>query len=204
MRQCFKDENLLWLIYEIIDSTDEGIPIGNLLSQWSANIYLSDFDHWIKEHKRVRFYHRYMDDIVIFGESKDYLRELYGEIVQLLNLYHLTIKRNYQIFPTYVRGLDFLGYRFFNGYTLLRKRTAKSMKRKMKAIRRKVARGGRINQHDYGSINSYSGWLKHADCYRLRSEYIAPLLPYCDEYYREVIKHDRPRAGTSDREAKKA
>lgn len=72
-RSIFKDKELLWLLDEIIDSTegDTGIPIGNYLSQFSGNFYLSSFDHWIKEEKHVDSYHRYMDDIVIFAETKE-------------------------------------------------------------------------------------------------------------------------------------
>ena len=82
-RRMFKDPELLWLIDEIIDSPPEdttGVPIGNYLSQYSGNLYLATFDHWIKEVKRVKFYHRYMDDIVVFGRSKEELRSLFADI----------------------------------------------------------------------------------------------------------------------------
>ena len=77
-RRLFKDQDLLWLIDEIIDSTEgeKGIPIGNYLSQYSGNFYFSEFDHWIKEVKRVKHYFRYMDDIVILGRSKEELHQL--------------------------------------------------------------------------------------------------------------------------------
>ena len=66
--RLFKDRDLLWLIYEIIDSLpeDEGIPIGNYLSQYSGNLYLSQFDHWIKEVVGIKYYFRYMDDMVFY------------------------------------------------------------------------------------------------------------------------------------------
>lgn len=187
-RSIFKDEDLLWLIEEIIDSSETGIPIGNFLSQWSANIYLSDFDHWIKEAKGVKHYHRYMDDIVIFSDSKEELRKLLRDIRRYLRIYKLEVKSNYQIFPTFIRGLDFLGYRFFQGYILLRKRTYMKMRRKMKAILRKIMRGGMINSHEWGSINSYDGWLKWCNSFRLRREYISPLLPYVKEYNYDMAR----------------
>lgn len=61
-RRLFKDDDLLWLLDEIIDSTpgDTGIPIGNYLSQYSGNFYLSSFDHWMKEVKHVKYYYRYI------------------------------------------------------------------------------------------------------------------------------------------------
>ena len=57
---------------EIIDSA-EGVPIGNYLSQFFANLYLAYFDHWLKEDKKIKYYFRYADDIVILHNSKEYL-----------------------------------------------------------------------------------------------------------------------------------
>ncbi|MDD2496198.1 MAG: RNA-directed DNA polymerase, partial [Tissierellia bacterium] len=77
-RKLFKDKDLLWLLDEIIDSTEgnTGIPIGNYLSQYSGNFYFSSFDHWIKEEKQVKYYYRYMDDIVLINEDKNKLKSL--------------------------------------------------------------------------------------------------------------------------------
>lgn len=173
--ELFKDKRLLWLLNEIIDSTDgeRGIPIGNYLSQYSGNFYLSDFDHWIKEQKHIKYYYRYMDDIVILHSSKEYLHELHQEIDEYMrNELDLTIKDNWQVFPTRTRGLDFVGYRFFDNYTLLRKSTCKSMKKKMLALRRKEE----LTFNDYCSIQSYIGWLRHCNSYRLQLKYTVPLL----------------------------
>ena len=79
LRRKLKDKRLLRLLDEIIDSAD-GVPIGNYLSQYFANLYLTYFDHWIKEQKRVKHYFRYADDIVILASDKSYLHSLMGEI----------------------------------------------------------------------------------------------------------------------------
>jgi len=84
LRKKFKDNDLLWLLDEIIDSSD-GLPIGNYLSQYFANFYLTYFDHWIKETKAVKYYFRYADDIVILSNNKPHLHELLFEIKQYLN-----------------------------------------------------------------------------------------------------------------------
>lgn len=208
-RRLFKDSELLWLLDEIIDSictaniedirdlwffdedVDEetGIPIGNYLSQYCGNFYLSDFDHWIKEEKRVKHYFRYMDDIVIFGSSKEELHALKREIdVYFMRELRLTIKGNWQVFPSYVRGVDFVGYRTFLNYTLLRKSSCTNFKKKMVAIREKTASGQMMNYSEWCSVNSYKGWLKHCDSYRLRKKYIAPIQDDADRYYRDVVK----------------
>ncbi|WP_455057709.1 RNA-directed DNA polymerase [Jutongia sp.] len=190
-RRLFKDNDLLWLLDEIIDSTDgeTGIPIGNYLSQWSGNFYLSSFDHWLKEDKHVKHYHRYMDDIVIFGETKEELHMLLKEIkVYFHDKLKLQVKDNYQVFPSYVRGVDFLGYRIFMDYVLLRKFTCKQMKRKMIAIRMKVESGNMMNYSEWCAINSYKGWLIHCNSFRLIQKYIAPIQPFAELYYETNIK----------------
>lgn len=189
--KLFKDPNLLWIINELIDSTpgDVGVPIGNYISQYSGNLYLSPLDHWLKEEKGVKHYYRYMDDIVILHESKEYLHELYKEIEVFVNdRLNLTIKDNWQVFPTDVRGIDFLGYRVFRDFVLLRKSTAKNLKRKMRSISKKLAQSGRINYSEWCSFNSYKGWLKYCDSYRLYQKYMAPLEEPMHEYYIQNIK----------------
>lgn len=174
----FKDKDLLWLINEIIDSTDgnTGIPIGNYLSQYSGNLYLSDFDHWMKEKMHVKHYHRYMDDVVVLSGNKNYLHWLRKEIDKYLKTkLRLQMKNNWQIFPTYIRGIDFLGYRTFLNYVLLRKRNCKRMKRKMNKLKTKLKKGKLLNFSEQCSINSYKGWIMHCNSFRLANKYIYPL-----------------------------
>lgn len=157
-RKLFKDKDLIWLLDEIIDSTpgDTGIPIGNYISQYSGNFYFSSFDHWIKEEKHIKYYFRYMDDIVILAESKEKLHQLRKEIdVYFKTKLKLKIKENWQVFPTFVRGIDYVGYRTFLNYKLLRKSTCKNFKSKMNKIRNKIKSGNEINYSEWCSINSY-------------------------------------------------
>lgn len=190
-RRLFKDDDLLWLLDEVIDSTpgEAGIPIGNYLSQYSGNFYLSAFDHWIKEVKGVKHYFRYMDDIVILHESKEYLHRLRKEIDEYFHTkLKLTIKENWQVFPTFKRGLDYVGYRSFLEYTLLRKSTCKTFKAKMVAINKKRLNGEELSYSEWCSINSYKGWLKHCDSYRLQEKYMKPLEKYAETFYLQNIK----------------
>lgn len=189
-RTLFKDPNLLWLLDEIIDSTegDKGVPIGNYLSQYSGNLFLSKFDRWIKEKLKVKYYIRYMDDIVILHSDKGYLRKVLKKINKYLKNINLEIKGDYQIFPSRTRGIDFVGYRHFGDYVLLRKSTSKRLIRKMRNIMMKLKNGGKLTYSDYCSINSYKGWLKWCNGYNLYKKWIKPLEPYCKQYYLEVIK----------------
>ncbi|GBR74577.1 phage reverse transcriptase [Candidatus Termititenax aidoneus] len=170
LRKKFKDNDLLELLDKIIDSSPgkKGIPIGSFLSQYFANFYLSYFDHWLKEVWRVRYVIRYMDDIVIFHSSKLFLHELKEHIAEYLAVeLNLELKRNWQIFPVSVRGVDFVGYRHFPKFKLLRKNTCKRFKKIiMKAIKQKF-----ISLHDYFSLNAYDGWLKWCDGWHLKTKY---------------------------------
>lgn len=190
-RRLFKDDDLLWLLDEIIDSTpgDSGIPIGNYLSQYSGNYYLSAFDHWLKEVEGVKYYFRYMDDIVILHESKEYLHQLKRTIEEYFwTKLKLTIKENWQVFPTFKRGIDYVGYRCFLNYTLLRKSTCKQFKVKMKKLNQKRLTGKDLTYSEWCSINSYKGWLMHCDSYRLSMKYLKPLEEYSENYYLKHIK----------------
>ena len=181
-----------------------GIPIGNYFSQYDGNFFLSEFDHWIKEVKHIKRYYRYMDDICIFAKTKEELHQLLSEIDEYFKVnLKLRIKGNYQIFPSFVRGIDFVGYRIFKDYTLLRKSTCQQFERKMTAIRKKVESGQEMNYSEWCSINSYKGWLKHCDSYRLSEKYIEPIQPYADRYYKEHIKKKGGRKHETVSESKK-
>jgi RNA-directed DNA polymerase len=151
LRRKFKDPDLLQLLDEIIDSA-EGLPIGNYLSQYMANFYLTYFDHWLKEVKLVKYYFRYADDMVILSDSKPYLHQLLSEIrIYLQEDLKLVVKDNYQMFPVDARGIDFVGYVFRHSHILLRK----SIKQN---FARKLVRGSNSQ-----SIASYSGWAMHCN-----------------------------------------
>lgn len=162
LRRKFKDEDLLHLLDEIIDSA-EGLPIGNYLSQYLANFYLTYFDHWLKETKQVKYYFRYADDIVVLSSNKTYLHNLFTNIKQYLNAnLQLQVKGNWQVFPVEARGIDFVGYKFYHTHTLLRKTIKQNFARMLKS------------NPNRASIASYMGWLKHCNSNNL----IKKLQPY--------------------------
>ena len=155
-----KDENLLKLLYIIIDST-KGIPIGNYISQWFGNLYLAYFDHYCKENLKCKYYYRYCDDVVILSNSKIDLQTKFKIIETYLseNL-QLKIKSNWQIYPVDSRGIDFLGYRFFHTHILIRKTILKNFKRKIKN-----------NKATIQTESAYWGWFKHANTFNLTNKY---------------------------------
>lgn len=194
LRRKIKDERLLKLLDKIVDSTqgEAGIPIGSYLSQFLANYYLAYFDHFVKEDLGVKYYVRYMDDIVIMASTTAELRWIKEKVQEYLETrLQLTIKYNWQIFPTGVRGGDFVGYRHFYGYKLLRKSTCKKLKKRFVSIRKKIESGLRINFNDWCSANSYKGWLIWCNSYRLSQKYVSVIQKCLDSYYHTVVKNGR-------------
>lgn len=154
IRKKIKDPALLSIMDNIIESAP-GIPIGNYLSQYFGNLYLSDFDHWIKEQKSVKHYFRYVDDIIILSSAKEPLHLLLSEIkTYLIDNLKIEVKGNYQIFPVASRGIDFLGYVFYHSHVMLRKSIKKSFARAIK----------NNNQKSYAS---YYGWASHCNANHL-------------------------------------
>jgi len=151
LRKKIKDQDLLWLLDEIINSAP-GLPIGNYLSQYFANFYLSGFDHWIKEVKQVKYYFRYADDLVFLSDNKPQLHQLLNDIrLYLDEQLLLQVKSNYQLFPVAARSIDFVGYRFYHTHTLLRKTIKQNFARMI------------ANNKNKASIASYNGWAVHCN-----------------------------------------
>ncbi len=160
IRYRIADEQFLGLIDKIIDSngSDKGLPIGNYTSQYFANLYLAYFDHWVKEDLRVKYYFRYMDDMVILSGSKDELHKY----LDLIGLYlgaelKLTIKKDWQIFRVDDRSIDFVGFKQ-NHYNILLRN---SILRKFYKKYERVARYNNIRDIDTFKrlFPSEYGWI---------------------------------------------
>lgn len=173
LKKCFrskvKDKKCLWLIDTIIDSS-KGQPIGFYTSQWFANFFLQDLDHYIKEKLGAKYYIRYVDDLVILGPNKKKLHKVRKSIQEWLVNRKLTLKSSWQVFPTKSRDIDFLGVRFYRNKSTLRKRNALRIRRRARRIERK----GKLNEKDASAIISYWGWIKRTDSYRFYHKHVQP------------------------------
>jgi len=172
LERKIKCKDTLWLLENIVRSAEgnTNIPIGNYLSQYFANIYLNRFDHWLKEEKRVKYYFRYCDDGIVLHGDKEFLGNLLCEVQEYMDSLRLELNSKTQIFPVDKRGIDFLGYRSFRTYTLLRKSSAKRFKKRIQRIERNPTKLS--PETIVSSIMSYYGWLKHCDGYNFLSKYV--------------------------------
>ena len=168
------------LLREIIDSfiasrpnlfDRRGIPIGNLTSQIFANIYMNEFDQFIKHDLKIKYYARYTDDFIIVSSDKTYLENLIPKIQHFLrtNLFLELHPKKIHI-TKHNRGVDFLGYVILPNSIKLRTNTKRRILRKLKEnIHRH--RNGEISELTLNSsLHSYLGVLSHANAYELSQE----------------------------------
>ena len=159
-----KCQRTLGMLREIINSIpgESNVPIGNYTSQWFGNLYLNDLDQVVKHEYKVHDYMRYCDDFLLFSNDKERLKELIPKINEyVVNILKMRLSKC-NLFNT-SQGVDFLGYRHFpSGKILLRKSTAKRVKKKIKSIpwmikHKKITKMGAVS-----SVESIRGWTKWA------------------------------------------
>jgi len=144
LTKIIKDKAVLELFYIIIDSgnacSDKGLPIGNLTSQFFANYFLSGFDHYCKEQRHVRRYIRYMDDILIFSDSKDELKDLYATAVSYTEE-KLKLFLKPPVLGLVTAGAPFLGFLIKSSGIYLQKKTKRRYKSRIAEIEYKRKKG---------------------------------------------------------------
>lgn len=169
VQKKIKCRDTLWLFKEIIYSVANGknVPIGNYTSQWLGNLYLNELDTFIKQEHHVKAYVRYCDDFCIFHDDKKYLAIMADNIKDFMASRLKMKLSKCDLFPV-SRGVDFLGYRHFPNYVLLRKSTATRVKRRLRNLPLLLA-SGRLSPVQYRStLASISGWLRWANTHHLQ------------------------------------
>ena len=170
----FKDRVLLQILTKIIDSykteAGKGLPIGNLTSQYFANHYLAVADHYIKEKMQVPAYVRYMDDMVIWSNDKEWLLKS-GHKFQAFIESELSLKLKPFCLNSTDMGLPFLGYLVFPKTILLNSNSRNRFKNKLKQYANKLI-NAEWNQAEYQThILPLIAFTKHADTFNLRTKY---------------------------------
>jgi len=203
VRRKIKCSNTLSLLEKIIFATGDqadpeshNLPIGNLISQWCANLYLNELDQFAKHHLMANHYIRYMDDFVILHHDKtvlwDWLREIETLFVVRLKL---RLNSKTSIFPV-AQGIDFLGYRIWQDRRLLRKSSSRRMVRRLKKLQALFAAGkvslGRIS----ASIRSWVAHCDHCDSWRVKGRVMRGAVFTSDREFLEKRKRPEPCANT--------
>jgi retron-type reverse transcriptase len=197
LRRKLKCKETLWLTDTIIDNSNEqdpvldhfpgddlltplqrrrGLPIGNLTSQFFANIYLNGFDHFIKEHLKAAKYVRYVDDFALFSDDWEFLAEARVAIENYLAGLRLKIHPvKSQLFETR-HGANFLGFRILPDRIRVRTENLRRAKRRLRRMQREYAQGKMREQEVSQSIQSWVAHLEHGDTWKLRQQIFATLV----------------------------
>lgn len=159
------DKRIMGLLAEIIGSFSSlarsdraiGLPLGNLTSQLFSNVYMNEFDQFVKHKLKIKYYIRYADDFVIFSEDKQYLENLVIDVGDFLReKLKLNLHPDKIFIKTLAQGMDFLGWIHFFDHRVLRTSTKKRMFKRLKEDA-KIER-----------LNSYLGLLKHGNTGKLK------------------------------------
>ncbi len=166
LRRYIPDNDVLLLLNEVIRSFQstapgKGLPLGNLTSQLLVNIYMNEFDQFVKHALRVKYYIRYADDFVILSGDKGRLENLIPRIGAFLNDWLvLTLHPDKVFIKTLASGVDFLGWVHFPDHRVLRRATKRRM---MKRLERSASPD---------TLNSYLGLLQHGNTYKIQNEIV--------------------------------
>jgi RNA-directed DNA polymerase len=162
LEQYIPDQKILLLLQEIIESFSStgqpgiGLPLGNLTSQLFVNIYMNEFDQFVKHKLKAKYYIRYADDFVIVSSNRDWLEIILPEIRNFLwNRLHLSLHPDKVSIRTLASGEDFLGWVHFSDHRVLRTTTKKRMMRNLKGNPKE------------GTIQSYRGLLSHGNAQKI-------------------------------------
>lgn len=169
LRRDIKNDRVLYLLYTLIDTYDEGLCIGSYLSQFLANYFLSYPYHYVSEmlyttrrDNRINLVNHvlfYMDDILLLGSSKKNVKKASKILEEYLNNMDLTLKPSYQLFPLDSRPIDMMGYKIYTYKTTIRKRIFdRANKVYLKAKRNNFE----LTLDDAYKVVSYHGYFKHS------------------------------------------
>lgn len=171
LKNKIEDDEILWLLKQVIYSfcsekgKGKGIPLGNLTSQIFANIYLNELDQFVKHKLRIKFYIRYADDFIILDSNKNVYHRYISILVKFLkDSLDMELHPKKIIVRKLDWGIDFLGYIVFPHYILPRTKTKRRMFKRLKE---------KIYSADFDrSLQSYLGYLKHANSYKIKQSLI--------------------------------
>lgn len=176
-----KDKAFMKLTKDLIyhDKNEVGIPIGNYTSQYFANIYLNELDHFVKEKLKIKYYVRYMDDFVLLLEDRNQCRVILEEIKEFLDK-NLGLKLNKK--TNYFRnsqGVNFCGYKIFKTHIMLKKENKKKIKNKIKNWNKLYHKKELDLRETTLKLNSWIGHAQNADTFFL----VNKMIRSCDWLY---------------------
>lgn len=169
-----KDKNLIWLIKVILinhktETAGKGMPLGNLTSQFFANVYLNELDHFVKHNLKVKYYMRYVDDFVILHKSEEQLERWKVEIDDFLNSKLKVVLHPDKTKIILLRnGITFLGFRIFYKHRLLKKSNARRIWKRLDKFKQEYDKGKMTIEDANRSLEGWLAYCRFADTYNFR------------------------------------
>ena len=153
-----------------------GLPIGNLTSQLFGNIYLNEFDHWVKDYLKIRYYGRYVDDFLLVHSDKHYLQSCIKHIINFLKeKLFLDLHSDKIYLQHYTKGVQYLGTVIKPHRIYIANRTKGNFYHAIEK-QNQIARSHKLCKEEQAaflsSMNSYLGIMKHYKTFKLRKEMI--------------------------------
>jgi len=153
-----------------------GLPIGNLTSQFWANVYLNELDQFVKRTLKCRSYVRYADDFLLFHDDKAMLHRWREEIIRFLEGLRLCLHERTAVISRCRDGFGFVGYRIFPDHRRLRRENVRSFARRLRRMRDACRQGAMTGEQVQQSIQSWVAHAAHADTWRLRERLFAEVV----------------------------
>jgi len=173
-----KDPRILSLIKTILQNhktrlPGKGMPLGNLTSQFFANVYLNELDYFVKQNLNAKYYIRYVDDFVIFHHDKSILAECQCKINLFLSQdLALELHPDKSRILTINRGICFLGFRIFYYHKLLKKSNVRKMHSNLQDLKNEYPLSNASYDTIYDSAEGWLAYAKRANTYGLRKEFL--------------------------------
>ncbi len=180
LRKKITDEKVLWLIETILRNytagkEDVGMPLGNLTSQFFANVYLNELDQFVKHTLKVKYYIRYVDDFIIVHRSPKVLSFYKKEIdIFLQKRLALQLHPEKTMIISSHRGLEFLGMRLFAYHRLLKCKNVRKFYREREVLNTDYDKGLVNYDTIYDSLEGWLAYASHADTYKLKRTITKP------------------------------
>lgn len=175
LKRKIADEKVIWLINKTLDNFDgkekgRGMPLGNLTSQFFANVYLNQLDYFVKHTLRAKYYERYVDDFVILHHDRNVLAHFKDMIEKYLKCLKLELHPDKSSIIPLRNGVTFLGYRIFYHYKLLRKVNMRKVQKKFECLKRVCLPNSIKYDEIYECFQGWMAYASHANTYKLRKK----------------------------------
>ena len=200
LERKIKDKKVIWLVIKILknfDNKKKGMPLGNMTSQFLANVYLNDLDQFVKRKLKMKYYLRYVDDFVILHENKEVLNDCRNKIEKYLKNLKLELHPDKSKIYSMYKGIDFLGFKTFYHHRRARKRNVKGFKIKLEKLERAYKNGDITKDKFIACTEGWFAYIMWGNTYNLKQkltkkikDFLENAIPYAIRAFKEETQQN--------------